>query len=60
MSEEVTGMPEVSWRRSSRCAADRPQCVEVRTDLAAVRDSKTGQALELRVQPLVRAVRGVA
>lgn len=34
---------ELVWRRSSRCSADKPQCVEVgrRGDVVLIRDSKS-------------------
>ena len=46
------------WRKSSR-SADAGACVEVRNDLAALRDSKNpgGRALGLAVHPLVAAVK---
>lgn len=46
------------WRKSSRSEAGA-QCVEVRNDLAALRDSKNpdGRALDLTVNPLVAAVK---
>jgi hypothetical protein len=46
------------WRKSSR-SADAGQCVEVRNDLGALRDSKNpgGRALGLTVNPLVAALK---
>lgn len=46
------------WRKSSR-SADGGQCVEVRNDLAALRDSKNpdGRTLGLAVHPLVVALK---
>jgi hypothetical protein len=46
------------WRKSSRSEAGG-QCVEVRNDLGALRDSKNldGRALGLAVNPLVAALK---
>lgn len=46
------------WRKSSR-SADAGQCVEVRSDLAALRDSKDpdGRALGLTLNSLVAALK---
>jgi hypothetical protein len=47
-----------SWRKSSR-SSDQTNCVELRNDLLAVRDSKNpaGQILAVSAQDLVAAVR---
>lgn len=42
-------MEQTGWRKSTRCAADRPQCVEVNylrddADRVYVRDSKNPSA----------------
>ena len=47
----------MTWRKSSR--SDTGQCVEVRNDLGAVRDSKNpdGPSLAVRLSPLLTALR---
>lgn len=48
----------ITWRKSSR-SADAGQCVEVRGDLAALRDSKNlaGPELSIGVRSVVLAVK---
>jgi hypothetical protein len=48
----------MTWRKSSR-SADAGQCVEVRNDLRAVRDSKNpdGPTLAVSLPPLLAALR---
>ncbi|GAB3451152.1 DUF397 domain-containing protein [Actinophytocola sediminis] len=48
----------ITWRKSSRSETGG-QCVEVRSDLAALRDSKqsTGPALGLEVSRLLHAIK---
>ncbi|ACU35576.1 DUF397 domain-containing protein [Actinosynnema mirum] len=51
-----------TWRKSTRSNASSGNCVEVRGDLAAVRDSKNPGGPQLAVEPgalaaLLRAVK---
>ncbi|GAA3002622.1 DUF397 domain-containing protein [Actinokineospora diospyrosa] len=49
----------MTWRKSTR-SNNGTDCVEVRSDLAAVRDSKnpTGAAISIDVRDLVRHLKG--
>jgi hypothetical protein len=45
----MTDQTNILWRKSSRSGGNGGQCVEIRVDLAAVRDSKNQDGPELRV-----------
>lgn len=45
---------KILWKTSSRCSADKPMCVAVASNLAALRDTKTGLTLAGDVKSLVR------
>lgn len=47
----------VSWRKSSR-SQNASECVEIRNDLSAIRDTKNpGPSIRADVSALVRAIR---
>ncbi|GAA3002627.1 DUF397 domain-containing protein [Actinokineospora diospyrosa] len=52
-------MQNPTWRKSTR-SSNGSNCVEVRSDLSAVRDSKNpgGPALPVDIQSLVRHLKG--